>query len=88
MTVYIWQVIPIITGFGAKILCSEFFVAGRSPDEVIKTELSSFLSYFASYSVDLKDSSASAAVFALGGRIAVYSMAEGAQVGRGRYSLP
>ncbi|MGI8598299.1 MAG: hypothetical protein ACR2KB_03500, partial [Chitinophagaceae bacterium] len=36
---YCWISFPIATGFGAKILCSSVFVAGRNEDDIKAQEL-------------------------------------------------
>ncbi len=69
---YAWRAFPILTGYGAKDLCSCVMIAGRNPDDVIKNELGVGLLSAGSFSVDYKDSSATGTVFGLAKRKAVY----------------
>ncbi len=72
LIVLAWQTFPIISGYGAKIACSCVMVAGRSPDDVYRNELGSFPLSLGSYSVNFADSSASAHVFGLATRKAIF----------------
>ncbi|MDH4057256.1 MAG: beta-lactamase family protein [Cyclobacteriaceae bacterium] len=69
---YAWNAFPIITGYGAKNLCSCVLLAGRSTDDVIKNELGSFMLSLGSYELNVEDSSATATVFGLAKRKAIY----------------
>lgn len=69
---YGWQAFPIISGYSAKNLCSCVMLAGRDPENVIKNELGGFPIRLANFSVDYTDSSASASVFGLAKRKAIY----------------
>lgn len=69
---YAWIAFPIITGYGAKILCSCTMLAGRGENDVISNELSSGLLKLGAYKANYSDSSASASVFGLAKRKAIY----------------
>ncbi|MCK6617752.1 MAG: beta-lactamase family protein [Cyclobacteriaceae bacterium] len=69
---YAWLAFPIITGYGAKILCSCTMLVGRSESDVISNELSAGLLTLGSYRADYSDSSATATVFGLAKRKAIY----------------
>jgi CubicO group peptidase (beta-lactamase class C family) len=69
---YAWVSFPIITGYGAKNLCSCMFVGGRDEKNVIKEELGAFPLSLASYEVDTNNSSVTATVFGLAKHKAIY----------------
>lgn len=69
---YLSQALPIIGGYGAKNLCSCVFVAGRDPKQVIAQELGAPLVNLGTYEVHYEDSSATASVFGLSKRKAIY----------------
>jgi CubicO group peptidase (beta-lactamase class C family) len=69
---YCWRSFPIISAHSAKTVCSQVFVAGREPNDVLEHELNSFPLYFGSVHVDRKDLSASGSVFGLATRKAIY----------------
>jgi CubicO group peptidase (beta-lactamase class C family) len=69
---YVWRALPILSGYGAKDLCSCVFVANRDENDVIKNELGRFPLTLGSFSTDLKDSSASGSVLGLGKKKAIY----------------
>lgn len=69
---YLSQALPIIAGYGAKNLCSCVFVAGRDPQQVIAQELGAALVNLGTYEAHYEDSSATASVFGLSQRKAVY----------------
>lgn len=69
---YAWQAFPIISGYGAKTLCSCTMLAGRSEADVIANELGSGLLKLGSYRADFSDSSAYGSVFGLAKRKAIY----------------
>lgn len=76
--IFIWMILPIVTGYGAKTLCSGIFVCGHNPTNIIKAELGSFPSNMGSYSVDMKGSSVTASIFGLAKRKAVFRKGLGA----------
>ena len=69
---YCWVSFPIITGYGAKVLCSSVFVSGRDEQQVLKEELGSFPLSLGHFSVDLSDSSVSGDVLGFAGKKAIY----------------
>jgi CubicO group peptidase (beta-lactamase class C family) len=69
---YLSQALPIIAGYGAKNLCSCVFVAGRDPQQVIAQELGAALVNLGTYEAHYEDSSATASVFGLSKRKAIY----------------
>jgi CubicO group peptidase (beta-lactamase class C family) len=69
---YAWQAFPIISGYGAKNICSCVMLAGRAPESVLDNELSGFPLKIGSFSVDYADSSATGTVFGLAKRKAIY----------------
>jgi CubicO group peptidase (beta-lactamase class C family) len=69
---YAWNAFPIITGYGAKNLCSCTMLAGRQADEVIANELGSGMLALGNYSISYEDSSATATVFGVAKRKAIY----------------
>src|SRR5258708_17765277 len=62
---YCWVSFPIISGYGAKVLCSSVFVAGRTEQQVRKEDIASFPLNLGHFTVDYKDSSVTGAVWAL-----------------------
>lgn len=69
---YAWLAFPIISGYGAKNLCSCTMLAGRKAEDVIREELGSGLQSLGTFSVNYADSSATASVFGLAKRKAIY----------------
>ncbi len=69
---FLWQAFPIISGYGAKVLCSCSMLVGRPADLVISEELGSGLLSLGSFEVNYADSSATATVFGLAKRKAIY----------------
>jgi hypothetical protein len=69
---YAWLAFPIITGYGAKNLCSCVMLAGREPESVTQNELGQFPLSLGSFTVSYEDSSATATIFGLAKRKAVY----------------
>ncbi len=69
---YAWRALPILSGYGAKDLCSCAMVAGRNPDDVVKNELGQSPLSLGTFTVDYKDSSATGSVFGLAKRKAIY----------------
>jgi len=76
--VLIRESLPIVSGYGAKVLCSGVFVAGRSPGAVIKNDLSGFPLNLGTYTVDRGDSSVTGKVWGFAERKAVYRYGLGA----------
>ncbi len=76
--VLIRESLPIISGYGAKALCSGVFVAGRNPELVIKNDLSGFPLNLGTYTVDRADSSVTGKVWGMAVRKAIYRYGLGA----------
>lgn len=74
---YVSRALPVLTGFGAKHLCSCHFVAQRSDSSVLATELARFPYRLASYAVNDTDSFTTATIFGLAPRKAVYQSGVG-----------
>lgn len=72
-----YHAFPIISGYGAKNLCSCTFLAGRETEDIISNELGFFPVKLGSFSVDMNDSSATGSVFGLARRKAVYRRGTG-----------
>ena len=76
--VFIREALPIISGYGCKILCSGVFVAGRTPESVIREDLGSFPLNLGTYTVDRADSSVTGSVLGMATRVALYRSGLGA----------
>lgn len=63
---------PIISGFGAKNLCSNAFLSNRTSEDVLQNELGAFPLSLGSFSLNIEDSSASASVFGLARKKAIF----------------
>jgi CubicO group peptidase (beta-lactamase class C family) len=75
---YLCNALPIANGFGAKLLCSAVFVAGRQPEDVMRQDLSSWPFNIQRFSVDLNDSSTTSSVLGLFKRKAIFRKGLGA----------
>jgi CubicO group peptidase (beta-lactamase class C family) len=75
---YCWVSFPVITGYGAKVLCSAIFVAGRSEEAAKKEEVGFSPLHLANYSVNYKDSSVTCSVFGFSKRKAIFRNGLGA----------
>jgi CubicO group peptidase (beta-lactamase class C family) len=75
---YCWVSFPIISGYGAKNMCSAVFLSGRSEQDERAQELHFFPMDIATFSVDVKDSSVTGTVLGLGRRKAIYRTGLGA----------
>ncbi|MBT1705228.1 serine hydrolase domain-containing protein [Chryseosolibacter indicus] len=69
---YVWRAFPIISGYGAKNMCSCVMLAQRNAEDVIKNELGKFPLHLGSFSVNFNDSSTTGTVFGLAKRKAIY----------------
>lgn len=69
---YAWRAFPIISGYGAKNMCSAFFVQHRNPKDVEKEDLGDFPLSLGKYVVDEKDSSVTGTVWGFAKRKAVF----------------
>lgn len=69
---YASQAFPILSGYGAKSLCSCVMLGGRQPEDVIKHELGGGALKLGSFEFHPEDSSATGSVFGFAKRKAVY----------------
>lgn len=69
---YASQAFPIITGYGAKNLCSCAYLSGRSEESVLNNELSAFPLSIGTFELHPEDSSATASVFGFAKHKAIY----------------
>ena len=69
---YASQAFPILTGYGAKNLCSCAYVSGRTEQSVIDNELSAFPLSIGTFTLHPEDSSATASVFGFAEHKAIY----------------
>lgn len=69
---YAWRALPIISGYSAKMTCSCHFLAGRTVESIRAEELGSGPLHLASVAVSKDDSSATASVFGMASRKAIY----------------
>jgi CubicO group peptidase (beta-lactamase class C family) len=69
---YAWRAFPIISGYGAKNMCSCVMLAGRSPADVLRNELGGFPLRLGTFEANYSDSSATGSVFGLASRKAIY----------------
>jgi CubicO group peptidase (beta-lactamase class C family) len=75
---YCWVSFPIITGYGAKVLCSGIFVAGRDEQRVRNEDLGFFPIYLGHYVIDRKDSSVTGSILGLAKKKAIFRRGLGA----------
>ncbi|MEQ8304801.1 MAG: serine hydrolase [Cyclobacteriaceae bacterium] len=69
---YLKKALPILSGYGAKNLCSCVMVGLRTPQDVIDNELASFPLNLGDFSIDWTDSSATGSVYGMAKRKAIY----------------
>ena len=72
------NVFPVISGYGAKNLCSAVYLQHRTVDDVVKEDLGDFPISLGSYTVNRKDSSVTASVWGFAKRKAIYRKGAGA----------
>jgi CubicO group peptidase (beta-lactamase class C family) len=75
---FIYRATPIITGFGAKNLCSAVYLQHRQAADVIKEDLSDFPISLGTYSVNQKDSSVTGTILGFARQKAIYRKGAGA----------
>lgn len=76
--IFIGESLPVLSGYGAKVVCSGVFVAGREKERAIREDMSIFPLNLVSCVVDEKDSCVRASVWGLAGRTAIYRRGLGA----------
>lgn len=69
---YASQAFPIVTGYGAKNLCSCAYLSGRTEQSVLDNELSAFPLSIGTFELHPEDSSATASVFGFAKHKAIY----------------
>lgn len=69
---YVSLALPILSGYGAKNICSCVYVGGREMQSVLDNELSASPLKYGTYSIDFTDSSATGTVFGLAKQKAIY----------------
>ncbi|MCW3106206.1 MAG: serine hydrolase [Segetibacter sp.] len=72
------KVFPIISGYGAKTICSNVFICNRLPADIIKNDLSSFPLNLGNYTVNMQEKSVTGTVIGLAKKKAVYRNGLGA----------
>ncbi|MBN8859752.1 MAG: serine hydrolase [Sphingobacteriales bacterium] len=75
---YVYLSAPILTGYGAKNLCSAVFLQHRQAAEVIKNDLSDFPFSLVTYALNETDSSATASLWGFAGQKAIFRRNAGA----------
>lgn len=75
---YFYLSIPIISAFGAKVLCSAVYLQHRNPNVVLKEDLSGFPFSLATYKVNQTDSSVVVNVFGFAEKKAIFRSQLGA----------
>jgi CubicO group peptidase (beta-lactamase class C family) len=75
---YCARAFPIISGYGAKVMCSGVFLAGRDENKVREEELGFFPIKFGHYSVNYTDSSVTGTIFGIAKQKAIYRTGLGA----------
>ncbi len=70
--VFLHSAFPIITGFGAKNLCSCAYISDRTAADVIENELGAFPLSLGTFKLNREDSSATATVWGMAKKKAIY----------------
>ena len=74
---YVWKSFPLISAYGAKIMCSCVFVAERTESSVKSQELGSFLKSLGTFEVDKVGNKVTGSVFGTAQRIAIFRPGKG-----------
>lgn len=69
---FCWNMFPVISGYGAKTLCSCAYIQGRPEKEIIEQELGTLLGKIGSFALNPKDSSASGRVLFFAKKKAIF----------------
>lgn len=97
ITRYLYLAMPIISAFGAKVICSAVYLQQRKIQTVIDEELSGFPFSIATYTLNARDSSVTGTVWRFAKRKAIYRRGFGttlvsdsseAQIRGQRFTLP
>lgn len=72
IAVFLRSAFPIITGYGAKNLCSCAYISNRAADDIISNELGAFPLSLGSFKLNPEDSSATATVWGMAKKKAIY----------------
>ncbi len=80
MIYYGWRSFPIITAYGAKVMCSAVFTAGRNEHQVREQDLSAYMMKLADFKVNYTDSSVTGSIWGMAKRKAIYREGLGATV--------
>lgn len=83
VAVLLWKTFPLISGYGAKVMCSAVFVAGRDPADVSRQELGRLPFSLGRYDLSRDDSSVTASIWGLAKRKAIYRKGLGATLVNG-----
>ena len=75
---YLWLAFPIISGYGAKNLCSAVYLQHRNPVDVVKEDLGDFPVSLGTYTVNVSDSSVTGSVWGFAKKKAIYRKGLGA----------
>lgn len=75
-----WVSFPIMAAYGAKIMCSAVFDAGRNEKQVRDQDLSAYMMKLGDFKVDYTDSSVTGSIFGMAKRKAIYRYGLGSTV--------
>jgi hypothetical protein len=78
VAILISKILPIISGYGAKTLCTTVFVCDRDPEEIIKSELGFFPITLGKFTINRADKSATGSVWGMAKKKAVFREGIGA----------
>jgi CubicO group peptidase (beta-lactamase class C family) len=69
---YAWVSFPIISGFGAKQMCSCMFISGRTQESIDTSELGDIPFTLGTYNADMEDSSVTGSIWGMAKKKAIY----------------